>query len=87
MNIISGETFDIDTLKMFEIREVIEKLYGYNFEVTKQMQIGIERDLQRTSLFYIHKTVVYLINVISNKYMSFNNISSSAPLQGVINVL
>ena len=49
------------------MREIIEKLCGYNFEVTKQMQIGIERDLDSTSLFYIHKTIVYLINVISNK--------------------
>ncbi|MFR2067553.1 hypothetical protein [Clostridium sp.] len=73
MSIFGGETLDIDTLKKFKVREIIEKLYGYNFEVTKQMQIGMERDLDGTSLFYIHKTIVYLINVISNKYRKFNN--------------
>lgn len=73
MSISGGETLDIDTLKKFKVREIIEKLYGYNFEVTKQMQIGMERDLDGTSLFYIHKTIVYLINVISNKYRKFNN--------------
>lgn len=73
MSISGGETFDIDTLKKFKVREIIEKLCGYNFEVTRQIQIGMERDLDGTNLFYIHKTIVYLINVISNKYEKFNN--------------
>lgn len=76
-NKYGAKALSVDELLSLDAEQLKNDLFEFNKEVVIKLLSGFERDNNGTSLFYIHKTLLFMLDILNQELAKIINMEAN----------